>query len=103
MKRLSYIAIHLANPTKINPSRSPCLSGKKAQLKANMSRGATIQLTTNENKRWYQISLPENNRSKAEGETRHKIGHIININAMAKGILVNIKIQANQSQINVRN
>ena len=77
------IAIHLAIPTKINPSLNSLLSGKKAQLSANITKGAIIQLTAREKARWYQIWRPVKSRYRAEGDTRQRMGHIIKMRATA--------------------
>lgn len=78
------IAMQRARPTRMRPSRSSRLSGRNAQLSPSMSSGATIQLTTSENARWYQILRSEKSRTSAVGDTRQRMGHIIRIKAMAE-------------------
>jgi hypothetical protein len=77
------IAMHLANPTKMRPSLSSALSGKKAHDRANMKSGAKIQLTKREKARCCQIRRPEKSFTREVGETRQRIGHIMTIRAMA--------------------
>ena len=39
----STMAMHLASPTRIRPSRSPPLSGRNAQARASYGRGVSIE------------------------------------------------------------
>lgn len=77
------IAIHLASPTRINPSLNSTLSGKKAHASPNMRSGAKIQLTASEKATWYQILRLENSLTRDVGDTLQRMGHIMTMRAMA--------------------
>lgn len=77
------IATHRLIPMRITPVLNSVWSGRKAHASPNMRRGAKIQLMKSENPRWYQMAFPEKSLRSDEGETRHRMGHIIRMRAMA--------------------
>lgn len=77
------MAMQRATPTMMSPSRSSGRSGRKAHASPSMSKGETIQLMKMENARCCHIERRRNKGSRATGETRHRIGHIMMMSAMA--------------------
>jgi hypothetical protein len=77
------MAMQRATPTTTSPSRSSGRSGKNAHANPSMSRGDRIQLITTEKARCCHSCRFRSRGTSAVGETRHRIGHIMTINAMA--------------------
>ena len=79
------MAMHRASPTKMSPSRKPDLSGKNAQDKASMRKGAMIQLTKTLKAIWIQISRFLNAWWSVSNLTLQRMGYIMTSNPTAIG------------------
>lgn len=77
------MAMQRATPTMMSPSRSSGRSGKNAHASPSMSRGETIQLIKTEKARCCHSCRFLSSGTSDVGETRHRIGHIMTIKAMA--------------------
>ena len=80
------MAMQRATPTRMRPFRRPGLSGRKAQDRASMRKGATIQFRRMEKVIWSQVCLVRRARCRDSYFTAQRIGYIIVRRPMAMGM-----------------